>query len=187
MYFKNKLFCFLLINLIFYSSYVRADSNIQEDEAVEINYDVLNYLKRNISISTIYFSDSIKSCEQQRNKIFMLDTEYLKSISATRKDVIIGLIYWDYQNVFKCRHSAQLKFSYDLGMLVSIQRYYKLDYQKTLDIAANLLYPAVDNELEHVVAYSKLSIKLRDYLEKKIGDKPFNLVKSMGSIELPRQ
>jgi len=176
----------ILVNIFFSFSYVLAYSNLDNDDN-KINNDVVNYIKKNIAISTIDFSEKIKICESKRDRLISLDTSYLKSINVTRNEVLMGFVYLDYQNTFKCQKDAQLKFAYDIGMLVSVQRFYKLDYQESLDIASGLIYPSVEDKLEYIIKYPALPVKLRSYLEKTIGDEPFDFVGSIGLIELPRQ
>jgi len=175
-------FFLLIIGLVFSSSNIFAQATPQVDN-ININVDVINFVKRNVAISTANFGKKVKLCDDKRDDGFILDSEYLKSINATRNEVIVGLVYLDYNNTFNCRSEAQLRFAYDIGMLASIQRGYNLDYQETLDIASNLIYPAVDNELEHVANYLTLPLKLREYLEKTIGTEPFNLVYTIGQLK----
>lgn len=183
---SNKVLALILVTIIFSFNCVFAESN-SNDKTVKINNDMLNYVKRNIALSTIQFSKKIKFCDKQRDRIIVLDTDYLKSINVTRNDVLLGFIFLDHNNTFTCQKDAQLQFAYDIGMLVSVQRYYKMDYQESLDIASGLIYPSVEDKLEYLIKYSTLPVELREYLEKIIGDKPFDFVNSIGSIELPRQ
>ncbi|NOQ79575.1 MAG: hypothetical protein GQ546_09265 [Gammaproteobacteria bacterium] len=175
-----KIYFFLIIiSSVFLSINVFAQST-----PPDVNTDVINYVKRNIAISTARFGKKVKFCDEKRETEFILDSKYLKSINATKKDIIVGLVYLDYNNTFNCRSEAQLRFAYDIGMLASIQRGYNLDYKNTLDIASNLIYPAIDNELEHVANYITLPLKLREYLEKSIGKKPFNLVQTVSKLNI---
>jgi len=176
-----KIYFFIII-----ISFTCLNTNVfsQSTPAQGINDDVINYVKRNIAISTANFGKKVKFCDEKRKSEFILDTEYLKSINATKKDVIIGLVYLDYNNTFNCRSEAQLRFAYDIGMLASIQRGYHLDYKNTLDIAKNLIFPSIDNELEYVANYTTLPLKLREYLEKLIGEEPFNLVQTVSKLSI---
>ena len=127
-------------------------------------------------------------CEKQKSqdKFITFDTEYLKSINATRNEVMTGLIYWDYENTFNCESEARLKFAFDISTLASAQIRYKLDPKETLDIASGFAYPSVET-LEHLANYSKLPVKLREYLQKIIGDNLFNVLSSIEHLKLPRQ
>ncbi len=89
--------------------------------------------------------------------------------------MLTGLFYLSYKNTFNCEIDARLKLAYDIGMLSSVQKHYQRNLQTTQNIESGLIYPSI-KELELFVSYSKLPLTLRNYLEKSIGDKPFNVI-----------
>ena len=189
--FSNIKLVVLFSVIVFYSSTLFAQSEIKKEDnstfVVKKNDNVLNYIRKNMAFSVIVFEKKMAFCEKQKSKesYILLDTNYLKSINATRNDVITGLIYWDYKNTFNCEADARLKFAYDVSTLASAQIRYNLDSSETLEIASGFAYPSVEI-LEHLSNYSKLPIKLREYLEKTIGNNLFNVLSSIEHIKLPR-
>ncbi len=191
MFTNNKLLVFFSIIAFFSSSTLFAQSNVDKIDnstfVIKKNDDILNYVRKNMASSVIIFEKKMAFCEKQKSKenYILLDSNYLKSINATRNDVITGLIYWDYKNTFNCEADARLRFAYDVSTLASAQIRYNLDYRETLEIASGFAYPSVEI-LEHLSNYSKLPIKLREYLKKTIGNNLFNVISSIEHITLPR-
>jgi hypothetical protein len=169
----NKIKYFLSTILFALSLALYAENNVSNNE-------VIDYLHKNIAQSTVELGASIQACEKQRmnSKAMLLDTSKLEELNANKKDILIALTHFNFRNSYMCEKSARLKLAYDLGKLASIKRKLNSNIKEVTSIEDNLIYPTV-NQTKLSIKYLNLPILLKKYIHTSIGDKPFDLIKTL--------
>ena len=165
---------FIFIYVIFILSFsASAESKVSDN-------DVFNFLHKNIAKSTAELGKVIESCEKKRlNSVaVLLNVDLLKKLKAKNSDVILALTYISFNNSFKCEKSARIKLAYDLGLLTSVKRQYQSNIKNINAIEDNLIFPSV-KQIRLSIKYLKLPAKLKKYIKEAVGDKPFDLIKTL--------
>ncbi len=176
---KSIFFNALLV--IFVCSACSADT---EDSSIEL----LEYASRNIQRATISYTDRIKHCDQvtESNPAPKLDANKLSSLNATRADIATALGYFNFDNYFKCEQDARFEFAFYLGVMGSLQKEMKVDFNSIETIQTLAVYPS-SREVSVAVKYLKLSKPQRKYFESVIGDKSFDLIRALEVNNLMRE
>lgn len=170
---KIKLrFVFIYVIFIFAFS-VSAESKVSDN-------DIFNLLHNNIAKSTAELGRVIETCEKKRlNSVaVLLNVDLLKKLKAKNNDVIVALTYISFNNSFKCEKRARINLAYDLGLLASVKRKHDSNIKDINEIEDNLIYPSV-KQIRLSIRYLKLPDKLKKYIKEAVGNKPFDLIKTM--------
>ena len=165
---------FIIFNVIFILSFsISAESKVSDR-------DVINFLHKNIAKSTAELGKVIDSCEKKRLNadLVLLNAKQLKILKAKNSDVIVALTHISFNNTFKCEKSTRVNLAYDLGLLASVKRQYQSKIKNLNDIEDNLIYPSV-KQIRLSIKYLKLPTKLKKYIKGSVGDKPFDLIKTL--------
>ena len=169
----------IIFNVIFILSFsVSAESKVSDR-------DVINFLHKNVAKSTTILGNVIDSCEKKRlnTDVVLLNTKQLKILKVKNNDVIIALTYISFNNSFKCEKSARINLAYDLGLLASVKRQYQSNVKDINEIEDNLIYPSV-KQIRLSIRYLKLPARLKKYIKEAVGNKPFDLIKTMKTNHL---
>lgn len=152
---------------------VNAQTEVQQEETIQ-------YVKTNVAKATKELGDTINLCDKQKkvSAIPTLNNIHLKSINADKNQLIIGLSHLNFRNRQKCERSSRINLAYELATLNLVHEHYQLDTQSVKEIASGLIYPTI-GELKLSASYTKLPDKLKQYLEKTIGDNQFDLFKAL--------
>lgn len=175
---KSKLKIIFFIATLVLSAPISAESEIT-------NSEVVNYLHKNIAISTVKLGHEIELCEKKKlnSGPALLNAGQLKALSARNNDVIIALTHLSYRNSFECEKTARVNLAYDLNLLASITRQHKSNIKDITKIEDNLIYPSI-KELRLSIKYSKLPAKLKKHIKEVVKNKPFDLIKTLSANHL---
>ena len=169
----------IIFNVIFTLSFsISAESEISDN-------DVIDFLHKNIAKSTAVLGNVIDSCEKKRlnANIVVLNAKQLKILKANNSDVIVALTYISFNNSFKCEKSARVNLAYNLGLLASVKRQYEAKIKDINEIEDNLIYPSV-KQIRLSIRYLKLPARLKKFIKEAVGNKPFDLIKTMKTNHL---
>lgn len=175
---KNRL-KLIVLNILFLLSYsIYADTDVSND-------DVINFLYKNVAQSTTALGEIVNLCETKKTKsnVVKLNAKQLHKINAKDKDVIIVLTYLSFLNSFNCEKNARLRLAYDLGMLSSMKRQGLPSFKEIKNIEDSLIYPSVE-QINLSIQYLRLPVELKEYIQKTIGDEPFDLIKTLKANKL---
>jgi len=164
----------LLVATVFVSTVAAAKQEVSQAE-------ILNNLRIKVEALTKLYEDRVDFCEQQaqRTPLPVLDMGYMLSIDVTKEQIITGLGYLYGRNETKCEGDLKIKLAYAIGSFSSMKQDYNLDTSLTGDdISVEVLYISY-KAIEFEIKYYRLPEKLRIYLEKLIGDKPFEVIKAV--------
>lgn len=170
---------FIIFNVIFILSFsISAESKVSD-------IDIVNYLHKNVAKSTVKLGNKIELCEKIRlnSDVVLLNVDQLETLKAKNSDVIIALTHISFNNTFKCEKSTRVNLAYDLGLLASVKRQYQSKIKDLNEIEDNLIYPSV-KQIRLSIKYLKLPTKLKKYIKETVGNKPFDLIKTLKTNHL---
>ena len=172
------------LRLIFFSVIFISSFSISAESKISDN-DVIDFLHKNIAKSTAVLGNVIDSCEKKRlnANIVVLNAKQLKILKAKNSDVIVALTYTSFNNSFKCEKSARVNLAYNLGLLASVKRQHESNIKDINEIEDNLIYPSV-KQIRLSIRYLKLPTRLKKYIKEAVGNKPFDLIKTMKTNHL---
>jgi len=175
---KNN-FRFILINLFLVISFsVFAESKVSDTE-------IFDFLHKNVAKSTAELGAAIESCEKKKlnSKVTILSVDELKKLKVNNNQVIIALTHLNFNNSFQCERNARVGLAYDLGVLSLVKDTHRSDSKDINEIEENLIYPSI-RQIGLSIKYLKQPSKLREYIEREVGDKPFDLIKTLKANNL---
>jgi hypothetical protein len=142
--------------------------------------EVIKFVKNNVAMATKKMGDRIEVCEKQKiaSTAPKLDISFLKSIKTKREQLLTGLSHLNFRNTLTCEHNTRMELAYELGILSQVYKHYQLDVQAVKDVATGLIYPSF-KEIQLATSYSRLPDNLKQYLEKTISNKQFDLFKML--------
>ena len=167
---KNK-FVLIYFIIIFFPGITIADSDLKKEA-------IIQFLHQKVLHSVADLGEKIKFCTEQKKSV-LLDKKTLEKINAKRDELLSSLLHLSNQNDEKCEQNSRLKLAYDLGVLKTFYRYFSIDVETIDGVNSELIFPSMA-EIELSIKYSSYPEKLKLYLEKTIGDQPFDLIKTMG-------
>lgn len=141
---------------------------------------VLDLAKRDFLEATADLGEAVTSCSLKGEKRTapVLDQKVLAELGAEREDVLIAVGHLSFRNTLECEKEARHALFYAAGTLTNVIGELNLSSEALGEIERVLIYPPL-RDLEYRVKYRKLDVELRKYLEKAIGDQPYDLIPAL--------
>jgi len=165
---KNIILSLLCVTMILHAN------NVENKDIV------LKFLKNNVQDSKKELSLRLNVCfnSMENNPIIINDIHFIKNFK--RKDVFSFSSHIYLKNLTDCMQKKDYVYIYNLAMLYSAKKDYDINATNTLEELKNYFEPI--QGLERRIGYDSAPKELKKYLQKELGDKPFNYTKAMKNV-----
>lgn len=149
-------------------------------DGADLDAAVLALAKRDFLQAAADLGEAVTSCslKSENRAAPVLDQKALAELGAGREDVLMAVGHLSFRNTFECEKEARQALSYAAGSLTKVIEELNLSSEALGEIERVLIYPPL-RDSEYKLKYSKLDAELREYLEKAIGDQPFDMLPAL--------
>lgn len=139
--------------------------------------EVISYLTDNLLSSIEQMGKAIEACDQksETRSAPVFDKDRLTELNASRENLLTALAHLSFANHFECTRKASLAMAYDLGTLVAVQKELGIAATDLGKVHQEFSYPSA-RTVHYAAMYKELPVDLKKYLEKIVGQEPFELV-----------
>ncbi|TRX72909.1 hypothetical protein [Pseudomonas mangiferae] len=146
---------------------------------------VVAAMQQDVAARMATFGERIEACRAlRRQDTPRLDRATLRGFQLSRDLLIDAIGHLSFRNRDACDREERLELAYALGALESVRRGYGMtDDPLVGDTLAKAVYPDRERQ-ELALRYRGLPENVRAYLERAVGQKPFDLGRVLGQLDL---
>lgn len=149
--------------------------------------EVILYLTNNLMSSIEKMGRAIEVCDQiaETRPAPVFDKARLTELNVSRENLLTALAHLSFANHFECTRHASLAMAYDLGTLAAVQKELDVATKDLGEVHQEFSYPSA-RTVHYAVMYKELPVDLKTYLEKVVGQEPFELVEALVTNDIFR-
>lgn len=134
------------------------------------------------------FENKVSECMKIRNVVEIADDQvgYLRKIGIYHSGILKAIGYFSGRNRTLCSKNEQINFYLSTGILKTAKEKYEQPYEDEENTQFLTLYSDV-GDAESFIEYSKFPQEAKDYFEKIFGEKPFDFLKAVKSVDKYRE
>lgn len=142
--------------------------------------DVLDAANKRFLGSIADLSATIESCSKtaEGRPAPVLKKSQLKNLQAERQELLVGLSHLSFHNMFQCERQARLAAAYAAGTLVQVMGEAKIDTADVKSVQQSMVHVPTEH-IRYQLQYDQLKPDLRRYLEKTVGERPFDIIDTL--------
>ncbi|WP_341937930.1 hypothetical protein [Marinimicrobium sp. C2-29] len=166
---------FFIGALIATSSCAQTASTSHDEES-----RLLAHLADKVTADLVDLDASIDNCNAKASSRGTVDLEDIpvESDDANKEKLMVGISHLYFDNLFECERAARERLAFSLGTLKSLNPQPDQLPPDIEAINAGLLYPT-KKQVEYAVHYQSLPESLRETLEDRVGEDPFELMSTL--------
>lgn len=171
----NKAPIMFTLLLLLLASKAYADSGVENNSRA-----IIEYAKKEVITKTSELGKRIAFCDNQRDSTAIPDVNYdeLKKIGVSRQQVIKALAHLSSRNYAMCEEGTREALAYALGALSMLSDQYDINNESIQGIEELLIYPT-SRDIELAMEFSELNNDIKARLIHAVGDRPFDLIRTL--------
>ncbi|WP_263143761.1 hypothetical protein [Pseudomonas sp. RIT-PI-AD] len=146
---------------------------------------VVAAMQKEVAIRMSAFGDRLDACRALKHRpVPRLDVATPKSFQLPREILIDAIGYLSFRNRDACDRSERLELAYALGALAALRREYVLEPDPfARDTLTQAVYPDTRRQ-EMKLKYERVPENARAYLERALGQEPFDLAGVLEQVDM---